>query len=225
MEIDIKFAWVPPGTFLMGSNTADDEKPIHRVTLTKGFYMGVVPVTQAQWQTVMGYSPSKFAGADRPVEMVSWDDCQDFCQRLGALTGKPIRLPTEAEWEYACRAGTNSDSSSGNDEAALKKVAWYAGNSGKQTHPVGKLAPNAWGLFDMHGNVWEWCQDWFAAYPKENVTDYLASRYLVMRAQYRVLRGGSWNLDAESCRAAGRGRGGPCDRYDYFGCRVVFCPD
>ena len=115
MDAEMKFAWCPPGTFLMGGNGQSDN-PQHRVTLSKGFWMGVYPVTQAQWQAVMGYNPSNFPGADRPVEMVSWDDCQEFCQKMAELTGKPIRLPTEAEWEYACRAGTISEYFSGNGE-------------------------------------------------------------------------------------------------------------
>jgi formylglycine-generating enzyme required for sulfatase activity len=156
----------------MGGNASDDEKPVHRVKLTKGFYMSLYPVTHVQWQGVMGYNPSEFRGNDRPVEQVSWDDCQEFCAKLAQLTGKPIRLPTEAEWENACRAGTTTDYCSGNGEDALKKVGWYSGNGNQQTQPVGKLAANAWGLFDMHGNVWEWCQDWKGQYPRENIEDY-----------------------------------------------------
>src|SRR5262249_10531137 len=150
MHIDMKFAWCPPGTFLMGDKQ-DYENSVRRVVLTQGFYVSIVPVTQAHWQAVMGTNPSQFPGDDRPVEMGSWDDCQDFCQRRRELTGKAIRLPTEAEWEYACRAGTGTEFCNGNDESALRQVGWFQSNSEQQTHPVGKLTGNAWGLFDMHG--------------------------------------------------------------------------
>jgi len=219
--LGMKFAWIPPDTFRMGSDQYDNEKPVHRVTLTKGFYMGVHPVTQAQWQAVMGSNPSQFPGEDYPVETVTWDDCQDFCERLAKLTGKPIRLPTEAKWEHACRAGTTTDYCSGNGEAALKKVGWYSGNSGSKTQPVGKLAPNAWGLYDMHGNVWEWCQDWYGPYPKGDVTEYTGSK----ESEYRVLRGGSWGDGPVHCRAARRYGRAPSLRIGYCGCRVVFCLD
>ncbi len=226
MQIDMKFAWVPPGSFLMGGNANDKEKPVHCVALTRGFYMGVYPVTQAQWQSVMGYNPSRnvssFRGGDRPVEMVSWDDCQDFCGRLRELTGKPIRLPTEAEWEYACRAGTTSDYCTGSDEAALRKTGWFQGNSNSQTQPVGKLAANAWGLFDMHGNVWEWCQDLHGAYGS---ADGVIDPQGATSAVDCVCRGGAWNSRPEHCRAAHRGKFGPGDRDGDVGCRVCVCVD
>jgi formylglycine-generating enzyme required for sulfatase activity len=220
-NLDMKFAWVPPGAFQMGGNAYSGEKPVHRVKLTKGFYLGVTPVTQAQWQAVMGNNPSRFRGDDRPVEQVSWDDCQEFCAKLTQLTGKPVRLPTEAEWEYACRAGTTSDYYSGTGEEALKKVGWYHGNSKQQTQPVGKLAPNAWGLYDVHGNVWEWCQDWYGPYPSDNIEDYEGPN----SGDGRVLRGGSWGDDAEYCRAAFRCRYAPGTRNLYLGSRVCFCLD
>ena len=195
------------------------DNPQHRVTLSKGFWMGVYPVTQAQWQAVMGYNPSHFRGDDRPVEMVSWDDCQEFCQKMAELTGKPIRLPTEAEWEYACRAGTTGEYFSGNGEDALKKVGWYNGNSGKQTHAVGeKKVANRWGLHDVHGNVWEWCQDLYAALGSENIKDPVH----LQNGDARVFRGGSWNDTAEGCRAAYRTWRAPGVRYNYLGLRVCF---
>jgi formylglycine-generating enzyme required for sulfatase activity len=218
----MKYAWCPPGTFLMGGTANDEEKPVHRVRLTKGFYMCAHPVTQAQWQAVMGYNPSHFRGDDRPVEQVSWNDCQEFCSTLRELTGKPIRLPTEAEWEYACRAGTTADYYTGPDEAALRKAGWFDGNSNKQTQPVGKLAANAWNLFDMHGNVWECCQDWKAAY---EVTDPAKDPTGPSSGDARVLRGGSWLCQAEYCRAAIRHRVGPGRRDGTVGCRVCFCLD
>jgi formylglycine-generating enzyme required for sulfatase activity len=217
MDIEMKYAWVPPGAFLMGSKAPDIEKPVHRVRITRGFHIGIYPVTQAQWQAVMGYNPSHFRGDDRPVEQVSWDDCQEFCGRLGQLTGKSFRLPTEAEWEYACRAGTTSHYCNGGDEAALKKVGWFNGNSNSQTQPVGQLPPNAWGLFDVHGNVWEWCQDWHANYHTSDVEDYICNN----TSESRVFRGGSWYDGPPMCRAAYRFCGAPGGRYNNLGCRVV----
>jgi formylglycine-generating enzyme required for sulfatase activity len=218
--LGIKFAWIPPGAFLMGGNKRHREKPAHRVTLSKGFYLGAYPVSQAEWRAVMGYNPSKFLGDDRPVEMVSWNDCQELCQRLATLTGKPIRLPTEAEWEYACRAGTNRDYYSGDGMEVLRQVGWYDQNSEQQTRAVGRLAPNDWGLYDMHGNVWEWCQDWFGPYASESVVDPTGPD----AGEYRVLRGGSWTDDMVACRVAFRGNETPGLRAAWVGCRVCFCP-
>jgi formylglycine-generating enzyme required for sulfatase activity len=205
----------------MGGDGYGDEKPIHLVKLTKGFYLGVHPATQAQWRTVMGNNPSNFNGDDRPVERISWHDCQGFCAELTQLTGKPIRLPTETEWEYACRSGFTTDYHGGSGEEALKRVGWYSGNSQQQTQPVGKLAANAWGLYDMHGNVWEWCQDWYGSYPSGNLEDYEGPN----RGDIRVVRGGSWYSNAKNCRAASRFRVAPGRRMDLVGCRVCFCPD
>lgn len=129
------------------------------------YYVGVYPVTQAQWRAVMGTDPSDFKGDDRPVEKVSWHDAQEFCKKARTLIGKPVSLLTEAEWEYACRAGTTTEYHSGDTEADLKRAGWYYNNSGNQTHPVGKLEPNVLGLHDMHGNVWEWCQDVYTETP------------------------------------------------------------
>jgi formylglycine-generating enzyme required for sulfatase activity len=220
MDIDMKFAWIPPGAFLMGSNDSNDEKPVHRVTISQGFYLGVFPVTQAQWQAVMGYNPSHFRGDDHPVEQVSWDDCQEFCQKLAELTGKPIRLPTEAEWEYACRAGTTSDYWSGNGDEARKKVSWESGNSNQQTQPVGKKLANAWGPFDVHGNVWEWCQDFYGPYSDGNNTNTPGPT----SGDARVLRGGSWENDT-FCRAATRLSRHPAGRNKCACCRVCFRQD
>jgi formylglycine-generating enzyme required for sulfatase activity len=218
MDAEMKFAWIPPGHFLMGGN-GESDNPQHRVTITKGFWMGISPVTQTQWQAVMGYNPSNFRGDDRPVEQVSWFDCQEFCQKMAELTGKPIHLPTEAEWEYACRAGTVSEYWSGNGDGALKKVGWYGGNAGGQTHPVGQMkAPNPWGLHDMHGNVWEWCAEWYGNLDAENKSDPQGAS----KGDKRVLRGGCWSNNAESCRAASRGRNGPATRIHRFGLRVCF---
>jgi formylglycine-generating enzyme required for sulfatase activity len=224
-EVEMQFAWVPPGSFPMGGYATDNEKPVHRVVITKGFYLGVYPVTQAQWSWVMGSDnrPSHFPGDDRPVESVSWDDCQAFCARLRELTGKPIRLPTEAEWEYACRAGTTTEYYSGNSEEALQKVAWYAANSDQQTHHVGQKAPNAFGLFDLHGNVWEWCADWAGGkyYGKSEENDPVGPK----SGSGRVLRGGSWGHKPGVCRAAYRSGNEPAFRNSNIGVRVCFCLD
>jgi formylglycine-generating enzyme required for sulfatase activity len=172
-SIGMKLVLVPPGEFLMGA--ADSEKdaegekpqPPHRVRITKPFYLGVYLVTQAEYERVMQAKPSHFAPEPkRPVDQVSWGDAEEFCQKLSALPeekalGRVYRLPTEAQWEYACRAGTTTRWSCGDDENRLRDYAWTVENSGHQTHPVGQKMPNPWGLYDMHGNVFEWCQDWF----------------------------------------------------------------
>jgi formylglycine-generating enzyme required for sulfatase activity/tRNA A-37 threonylcarbamoyl transferase component Bud32 len=217
----MKFAWIPPGQFQMGGHMLENEKPIHRVTLTKGFYMGVFPVTQSQWQAIMGANPSHFRGADRPVEKVSWYDCQKFCQKLQQHTGKAMRLPTEAEWEYACRAGTATAYYNGDSEAALRKVGWYGANSGQRTHPVGELAPNAWGLYDMHGNVDHWCADWYGPYSEEDKID----KKIDNIEKSRVLRGGSFGDAPVYCRAASRRWDAPASRHVARGCRVCFSLD
>lgn len=188
--VEMKFTWVPPGEFEMGDNTTDSRKPVHRVKLTKGFWMGQTEVTQSQWKAVVGTDPSPFKGANRPVTYVTWEDSRRFCEKLTPPSGYRVRLPTEAEWEYACRAGTKTRYHSGDGEDALKKVGWYAGNSGKTTHPVGELEPNAWGLKDMHGNVWEWCQDWYDAdfYAKALLQDPISTNE---KTNKRIARGGS----------------------------------
>jgi formylglycine-generating enzyme required for sulfatase activity len=219
MEIEMKFAWIPPGGFLMGGDVNEDEQPVHRVTISQGFYMGIFPVTQAEWRAVMGYNPSQFPGDDRPVETVSWFDCQEFCEKMRGLTGKPVRLPTEAEWEYACRAGTTTEYSHGDGEDALKKVGWYYGNSNYQTHSVGKKKANQWGLFDNHGNVWEWCQDGPREYTAEDQTDPAGPS---SKDDDRVVRGGCWGDPLESCRAACRESVAPAERDSFMGLRVCF---
>ncbi len=192
-SIGTKLKLIPAGTFMMGSNEKDYEKPIHQVTITKPFYLGVYQVTQKEWQAVMGNNPSKFKGRNRPVEQVSWDDCQEFCRKLSQKEGVTYRLPTEAEWEYACRAGTKKRYYWGNDFNG--DYAWWHDNSGGQTHDVGTRKPNAWGLHDMIGNVWEWCNDWCEG----DYYQYCVDNNIVDDPQgpdtgsYRVLRGGSWN--------------------------------
>jgi formylglycine-generating enzyme required for sulfatase activity len=187
--------------------------------------MGVHEVTQAQYEQVMGVNPSEFKGANNPVETVTWDDAVEFCRRLSALpaekaAGNVYRLPTEAEWEYACRAGTTTMYSFGDDESDLCDYGWSRENSDGKTHPVGSKLPNAWGLYDMHGNVWEWCQDWLGDYPRGSVTDPSGAT----SGSSRVYRGGSWDYTAEICRSAYRNGNVPSYRYFNFGFRVSLSP-
>jgi formylglycine-generating enzyme required for sulfatase activity len=159
-SIGMEFVKIPAGEFQMGSEEHSCGNPVHRVNIPEAFYMGKYPVTQKQWKAVMGNNPSHFKGDDRPVEYVSWYDVLGFVEKLNELEGTDkYRLPSEAEWEYACRAGTTTRYSFGDSEAKLRKYGWYDGNSRRETHPVGKKKPNPWGLYDIHGNVWEWCQD------------------------------------------------------------------
>lgn len=232
---------IPAGTFTMGSNDGEEnEKPPHKVTISKAFYLGKYQVTQAQWEAVMGNNPSGFshaggysdwvAGMDtsqHPVECVSWDECQDFCKRLSARTGKTVRLPTEAEWEYVCRAGTTGSYAG---TGKLEDMGWCADDSGERrfdsqriwdadnsdhgrygefiqanrckTHPVGLKVPNGWGIYDMHGNVYEWC----------------SNRYDTKR---RVRRGGAWFNIPKLCRCASRSKGRHNDRSLNCGLRVA----
>ena len=206
--VEFAFRWCPAGTFTMGSPESEDghysgEKQ-HQVTLTKGFWMMETEVTQKQWKAVMGSNPSDFKGDDLPVEKVSWDDCQEFCRKTG------LQLPTEAQWEYACRAG-----STGAYAGNLDEMAWYNGDNG--THPVGTKKPNAWGIYDMHGNVWEWCQDWFGDYPSGSVTDPTGPS----SDSYRVNRGGGWGGYARDCRSAYRDYDEPGYRGFSLGFRVL----
>ncbi|MCE9568267.1 MAG: SUMF1/EgtB/PvdO family nonheme iron enzyme [Planctomycetes bacterium] len=228
--VTMMFSFIPPGSFLMGGNVKDNEKPVHKVTLTNGFFMGVHPVTQAQWKAVMGSEPSHFKGPNRPVEGVSWHACQQFCQKLTAeLQGHVmVRLPSEAEWECACRAGTTSEYHFGNmlntDLANYNGgYSWNDSPNGKsrqETTDVCSFPSNAWGLCDMHGNVWEWCSDRRGEYPQGDQTDPQGPA----DGHYRVLRGGSWRFDPESCRAAHRYRSVPALCNHITGLRVSFHP-
>jgi formylglycine-generating enzyme required for sulfatase activity len=162
------FVVIQPGTFAMGSpdnerGRSQDEGPQHQVTISKPFYMGRYQVTQSQWQEVMSTDPSVFKGCSNPVENISWHDCQEFFRRLSAQVRKIVRLPTEAEWEYACRAGSKGRFCDGDDDGCLDTFAWYYDPNIAGTHPVGQKRPNPWGLYDMHGNVCEWCEDWYDA--------------------------------------------------------------
>jgi formylglycine-generating enzyme required for sulfatase activity len=215
--VEMRFSFIPPGSFLMGSG--DGDGPVHRVTLTKGFYLGICPITQAQWKAVMGTDPSNFKGPDRPVEQVNWSDAVQFCSKLTVrLAGRgQVRLPSESEWEYACRAGTTTDYHTGNDEVTLLAAGWYDANSDRETHPVGQLTANAWNLYDMHGNVWEWCNDWLGTYSSEQQTDPAGPAV----GSGRVYRGGSWDDSAGRCRSAYRGRVDPSFRSSILGFRVA----
>jgi formylglycine-generating enzyme required for sulfatase activity len=212
----MEFVLIPSGKFQMGSNEYDWEKPIHEVTIGEPFYLGKYQVTQGEWAAVMGSNPSHFTGDDRlPVESVSWYDCQEFIRRLNARKdGYVYRLPSEAEWEYACRAGTTGDYA-----GELEAMGWYGENSGGTTHAVGGKKPNAWGLHDMHGNVWEWCQDgWHENY---NGAPSDGRAWEQDSDNLRVLRGGSWSDLANFCRSASRLRVAPSDRYYSLGLRVA----
>jgi len=209
--VKLELVFIVPGEFLMGSTDGDDdEKPVHRVQLTKGFWMGKYEVTQEQWKTMMGNNPSQFKQPQNPVEQVSWKDALEFCRKAGG------RLPSEAEWEYACRAGTTTKYSSGDSEGDLDAIGWHKGNSGAQSHPVGQKAANAWGLYDMNGNVSEWCQDWRGNYSGSAVIDPVGPS----SGQYPVVRGGSWSKSARRCRAAFRDSNNPDNFSNDIGFRV-----
>lgn len=212
--VSLEMIAVPGGSFQMGSNNgSDNEKPAHQVTVSS-FAMGKYEVTQSQWQAVMGNNPSSFKGDDLPVENVSWEEAQAFCRKLSQHTGQTYRLPTEAEWEYACRAGSTGDYA-GNFDA----MAWYNKNSGSKTHVVGQKQPNAWGLYDMHGNVWEWCQDWYGSnyYSQSPSTDPQGPS----SGSLRVIRGGGWGIFAANCRSASRLRSAPDERAGHLGFRLL----
>jgi uncharacterized protein (TIGR02996 family) len=227
--VEMVFAWLPPGTFRMGNPPNEewhrDEETQHQVTLTKGFWMGVYPVTQAQWQAVTGNNPGHFKGDDRPVENVSWEDCQAFCEQLSKRDGTRHQSPTESQWEYACRAGTTTPFYFGRtistDQANYNGNHTYGkGKKGvyrQQTTPVRSFPPNAWGLFDMHGNVYEWCQDWYGPYPNGDLKDPKGEN----SGEARVLRGGSWFNGPAVCRAACRHWDAPANRDGLYGCRVL----
>jgi formylglycine-generating enzyme required for sulfatase activity len=225
----LEMVLIPAGTFTMGSpsNEKDrdsDEGPQHRVTISKDFYIGKYEVTQAQWKAVMGSNPSARKGDNLPVEQVSWDDCQAFIQKLNsmALGVGTFRLPTEAEWEYACRAGTTTRLYWGDDPnySQIGGYGWYWANSAGRNHPVGEKLPNAWGLFDMSGNVWEWCQDWYGPYPSGAQVDPTGPQ----SGLYRVWRGGGRGDGAVYFRSARRLGDYHDSWYSSVGCRVVLAP-
>ena len=220
--INIEMVKVEAGSFDMGAtsemeNPYEDEKPVHRVTLTNNYYIGKYEVTQALWQAVMGSNPSCFKGYDLPVETVSWNDCQDFISKLNAMTGKRFRFPSEAEWEYAARGGKKSRGYQYSGSNTLDDVAWYSANGAPKTHAVGTKQPNELGIYDMTGNVWEWCQDRSGSYsssPQTNPTG-------AASGSDRVARGGSWVGSARLCRSSCRNYYSPGIRYIDLGLRLV----
>jgi formylglycine-generating enzyme required for sulfatase activity len=226
-SIGIKLLPIPAGTFTMGSpdteKDRDDDETQHQVTLSKPFYMGRTEVTQGQWKKVMGTEPWKGQdyvqeGDDYPAVYVSWDDAVAFCKKLSDMEGKTYRLPTEAEWEYACRGGTNTAFSFGDDEADLGEYAWFGGNADAfNAHRVAQKLPNPFGLHDMHGNVWEWCSDWKGDYPSTPLRDPRGPS----SGSFRVLRGGSWLNEPSLVRCARRYDGTPEDRDNRCGFRLV----
>ena len=211
---------VEAGTFTMGATSEqdsarNDEYPTHRVTLTKNYYLGKTEVTQALWKAVMGSNPSYYKGNNKPVESVSWDDCQTFIKKLNAATGKNFRLPTEAEWEFAARGGNKSGHYQYSGSNNLSEVAWYDGRNG--THNVALKHPNELGLYDMSGNVWEWCQDWYGDYSSGSQTNPTGPN----SGANRVVRGGSWHIYAGDCRSSRRYLNGPDDCSSYLGLRLA----
>ena len=220
-DIMRNMVYVEGGTFTMGAtseqqNPYDDEKPTHRVSLSS-FYIGKYEVTQALWKAVMGSNPSNWKGDNLPVENVSWNDCQTFLRKLNAMTGKNFRLPTEAEWEYAARGGNLSRGYQYSGSKKIDDVAWYDNNSGGETHPVGTKAPNELGIYDMSGNVWEWCQDWYGDYHGYSQTNPTGPS----SGSYRVYRGGSLGGLAWYCRVAYRNYYVPGYRCNGLGLRLA----
>ena len=220
--ISIEMVKVEAGTFMMGATPEmekpnSDEKPVHQVTLTNDYYMGKYEVTQALWQAVMGSNPSEYKGDNLPVEQVSWNDCQEFISKLNGLTGRKFRLPTEAEWEYAARGGKKSRSYQYSGSSNISDVAWYDGNSDSKTHPVGTKQANELGIYDMSGNVYEWCLDWYGSYSSSSQANPTGSD----SGSKRVYRGGSWYSLAWHCRLSYRYYCTPDIRNCYLGLRLT----
>ena len=219
-SIDMKFALIPAGEFMMGSEEFNSSKPVHTVKIRTPFYLGINPVTQREWKAIMGNNPSEFNGNDLPVESVSWNEVQDFIKKLNEKEGtNKYRLPTEAEWEYAARAGTTTRYSFGDDDSKLGEYAWYIENSGDKTHPVGNKGANPWGLYDVHGNVWEWGQDeWHDTY---NGAPIDGSAWEDGDSAARVARGGSWFGYAGRCGSASSARSNPGDHHHNLSFRLL----
>lgn len=214
--VSFKMVYVDGGTFEMGASGWENARPVHSVTLSS-YYMGETEVTQELWQAVMGSNPSYFIGSQRPVEQVSWNDCQEFIEKLNTLTGEKFRLPTEAEWEYAARGGNKSKGYEYAGSDNVGDVAWYTDNSKSSTHEVKGKLPNELGLYDMSGNVWEWCSDWYGAYSSGAQVDPAGPA----SGSTRVRRGGSWSSDAAYCRVFYRSGITPTAALTYNGLRFV----
>lgn len=225
--LNLELVPIPAGAFAMGSPALEsgrrDDETLHKVTLSRPFWLGRTAVTQAQYEAIMGNNPARFKGDDLPVETVSWEEAMSFCRKLterersaGRLPeGYVYTLPTEAQREYACRAGTG-----GRFAGELDAIAWYSSNSEEQVHPVGRKQPNAWGLHDMQGLIWEWCADWYGEYPSEAVVDPTGPE----RGRSKVYRGGAWFHSADLCRSAYRYRAAPDYRGSLLGFRVALAP-
>ena len=221
----INLKLIPAGTFMMGDADGGSNEQPRRVTLTRPFYLGVHEVTNTQWKQVMASVPFGWKEDASPVVQVSWEDAVEFCRKLSALpeerkAGRVYRLPTEAEWEYACRAGTTTKYSFGNNEKLFGKYGWFAYHWISEAQPVGQLKPNAWGLYDMHGNVSEWCSDWHTYHSDGEVTNPLGPSL----GSHRVHRGGGWNLAARFCRSAARYYLSPSDCDNNLGFRLALSP-
>lgn len=227
---EFAFVYVSPGSFLAGSPDFEpgrnSDETQHQITLSCGFYMQTTPVTQKQWIAITGENPSGFSVEcdTHPVENISWYDCQKFIKKLNLISKDVYRLPTEAEWEYTCRAGSDDSCGEGQItelfcelDPSLDAAGWYCGNSGRTTNPVAQKLPNEWGVYDMHGNVMEWCQDWYGKY------DVTAQKNPVgpVTGQARVIRGGSWFANAKNCRSASRFYWAPGSKSDFIGFRLV----
>lgn len=220
--VEFKMIFVEGGTFTMGAtseqgkDTYKDEYPMHEVTLFD-YYIGETEVTQALWEAVMGSNPSYFKGDNLPVENVSYNDVKEFITKLNQKTGKTFRLPTEAEWEFAARGGKKSKGYKYSGSDNINDVAWYVYNSDVKTHPVKTKRPNELGIYDMSGNVWEWCSDWYGDYSSNAQTNLQGQS----SGSYRVLRGGSWYINASHCRAASRSSASISFLYFYLGLRLA----
>ena len=223
--VSFEMVYVEGGTFDMGATTEQGsdaeyrEYPVHSVTLN-GYYIGKCEVTQELWEAVMDYNPSYIIGAQKPIDNLSWNDCQEFVSRLNSLTGMTFRLPTEAEWEYAARGGNQSSHYKYSGSNNIFDVAWYGDNSGGSTHAVGTKSPNELGIYDMSGNVWEWCSDWYGGYSAGAQTNPQGPS----SGSYRVLRGGSWDDNARDCRVSLRYLNVPYLSFYYGGLRLVLVP-
>ncbi len=220
--VSFNMVYVEGGTFTMGAtaeqgaDASDDEKPAHSVTLSS-YSIGQTEVTQELWKAVMGEKPSYFKGSKNPVEIVSYEDCLTFISKLNSLTGQNFRLPTEAEWEYAARGGKYSKGYKYSGSNNIDNVAWYTNNSGSKTHPVATKQANELGLYDMTGNVWEWCSDWYDKYKKSSQTNPQGPR----SGSFRVIRGGSWFDSARYCRVSYRFNSLPDGGDGFLGVRLV----